>query len=58
MTFRVSILGRAERDFRSILSFIAERSKPGAVAWAKAFDAALARLEQRADSFPQAVENE
>ena len=56
--FRVTILGRAKRDFRSTLRYIAEHSKPGAVAWAKAFDKALARLEQGAESFPQAAENE
>lgn len=58
MKFTVIILRAAERDFNGILEYIAAHSKAGAEAWAKAFDKALARLEDSANSFPLAAENE
>ena len=58
MKFTVITLLAAERDFNKILEYIAARSKAGAQAWAKAFDKALARLEESADSYPLAAENE
>src|SRR5204863_6724156 len=54
----VNILRAAERDYNEILEYIAARSKPGAEAWARAFDKALARLEESADSCPVAAETE
>jgi plasmid stabilization system protein ParE len=58
MRFTVNALGSAERDFQGILAYIAVRSKAGAEAWEKAFDKALAHLEESADSCPLAAENE
>lgn len=58
MKFHVKTLRKAKQDYHVILEYIAERSKPGAVAWARAFDKALARLEESADTFPLAPENE
>ena len=58
MKFRVKTLRRARRASDQILAYIADRSTSGAIAWAKAYDAALARLEEAADSFPLAPENE
>ena len=58
MKFTVITLRAAERDFNGILEFLAARSKSGAEAWATAFDKALARPEESADSCPLAAENE
>lgn len=58
MRFAVNALRAAERDYNKILEYIAARSKTGATAWAKAFDKALAHLEQNADSCPLAAEDE
>jgi plasmid stabilization system protein ParE len=58
MKFRVKTLRRAERQYTGFLSYIAERSKAGATAWARAFDAALARLEISAGTFPLAAESD
>ena len=58
MKFTVVTLRAAERDFQGILEYIAARSKTGATAWAKAFDKALAYLEESADSCPLAPEND
>jgi plasmid stabilization system protein ParE len=58
MNFTVITLRAAERDFNGMLEHIAVRSKAGAEAWARAFDKALARLEESADSCPLAAENE
>ena len=58
MNFTVNILRAAERDYNEILEYIAARSKAGAEACARAFDKALAYLEENADSCPVAAENE
>jgi plasmid stabilization system protein ParE len=58
MKFKVVTPRAAERDFNGILEYIASRSKAGAEAWASAFDKALARLEESADSCPLALEND
>ncbi len=58
MKFNVITLRAAERDFNTILEYLAARSKAGAEVWARAFDKALARLEESADSCPLAGENE
>ncbi len=44
MTFRVSILRRAEQDAQKIFDWIAERSPDGAVRWWSAFVTAAAQL--------------
>ena len=58
MTFNVKTLRAAERDFNKILTYLAARSKSGAIAWAKAFDKALSHLESNAESCPLAAEDE
>jgi plasmid stabilization system protein ParE len=58
MKFAVVTPRAAERDFNRIMEYIAARSKAGAEAWARAFDKALVRLEDDADSCPFAAENE
>jgi plasmid stabilization system protein ParE len=58
MRFTVLTLRAAERDCSVILEYLAARSKSGAEAWARAFDGALAYLEENADSCPLAVEDE
>lgn len=58
MKYTVTVLRNARRDYERILEYIADRSKPGAAAWAKSFDTALRRLEEFADSCPLAVEDE
>ena len=57
MKFTVIALRAAERDFNGMLEYLAIRSKAGAEAWARAFDKALARLEESANSCPLAAEN-
>jgi plasmid stabilization system protein ParE len=58
MKFIVTTLRSAERDCNRILEYIAARSKSGAEGWARAFDKALAYLEENAASCPLAAENE
>lgn len=58
MNFRIRILRRARRAYNQILAYIAERSPSGATAWGNAFDAALERLEESADTFAVAWESE
>src|SRR5262245_53908127 len=58
MKFTVITLRAAERDLNKMLEYIAARSRTGAEAWARAYDNALAYLEQNADSCPLAAENE
>ena len=58
MTFAVHELRRAKLDKRSILVWLLERSHLGGRAWLKAYDDLLVRLEQDADKFGQAPENE
>lgn len=50
MRFKVRTLRRAAHDYERILAYIAGQSRAGAVAWAGAFDAALARLEDAAEN--------
>jgi len=58
MKFTVLTLRAAERDFNGMLEYIAARSAAGAEAWAKAFDKALAYVEEHADACPLAAEND
>lgn len=58
MKFTVITLRAAERDCNGILHYLATRSKTGAAAWARAFDKALAHLEEHADACPLAAEND
>jgi plasmid stabilization system protein ParE len=58
MKFTVLTLRAAERDSNDILEYLAARSTAGAEAWARAFDKALAYLEEHADACPLAAEND
>ena len=58
MKFNVIALRRARNDYHIILGYLAGRTKQGAVAWAKAYDKALQRLETTTDTLPLAPENE
>ncbi len=58
MKFRVRILQRAQLDFREILKWLGTRSRSGASSWARAFDEALARLENDPASYPLAPESD
>ena len=58
MKFTVHIQRSARRDFNSIIDYIGERSASGAIAWGHAFDKALARLEEFADTMAPAEEDE
>ena len=58
MRFFVRELPRAIEDKRQILRWLLERSRQGAAAWLNAYDDALQRLEQNADSYGQAPEND
>ena len=57
MSFAVHELPRAKEDKRQIVEWLLERSRPGAAAWLTAFDDAVERLEQNADSYGDALEN-
>ena len=58
MRFSVHELPRAKEDKRQILVWLLERSRQGAAAWLSAYDDALQRLDQDADSYGQAPEND
>lgn len=58
MRFSVHELPRAKEDKRQILQWLLKRSRQGAAAWLSAYDGALRRLEQNADSYGQALEND
>lgn len=58
MKFRVRVLRRAVQDVREIAKWIAERSRPGAESWLKAWERLLDRLAESADSFAIAEEND
>lgn len=58
MSFHARVLSRARREYDNCLTYIAARSKPGAVAWARAFDRMLTRIEADPEVFPLAVEDE
>ena len=58
MKFKVHIQASARKDYNSIIDFIDGRSEAGAIAWGHAFDKALARLEEFADTMALAEEDE
>jgi hypothetical protein len=58
MRFSVHELPRAKEDKRQILLWLLGRSRHGAAAWLSAYDDAIQRLEQDANSYGQAPENE
>ena len=58
MRFSVHELPRAREDKRQILEWLLERSRQGAAAWLSAYDDALQRLEQNADSYGEGLEND
>ena len=58
MRFSVHELPRAKEDKRQILQWLLERCRQGAAAWLTAYDDTLLRLEQYADSYGEAPEND
>lgn len=58
MKFAVQIQRSARRDYNTIVDYIGDRSQAGAIAWGQAFDQALARLEESADTMARAQEDE
>jgi hypothetical protein len=58
MRFRVDYLPSAERDVRSILRWLADRSPGGAASWYRICIATIDRLETSADTFSLAAEND
>lgn len=58
MNFAVQELPRAKEDKQAILEWLLERSRQGAAAWLDAYDDALARLRDHADTYGQALEND
>jgi len=57
MSYETILLPRAEADVDSILSYIWERSRQGAAAWATRWTEVLAELEERPLSFGLAPES-
>ena len=57
MKFTIRSTRTARREFDEIFDYIKSRSRPGADAWANAFEEALFRLEQNADGCPLAEES-
>jgi len=55
---KVVKLRRAEADVRVIATWLAERSRDGAARWLDAYEAALARLVENAESCSQAEEDD
>ena len=58
MTHLVRVSRSARADVRDISAYIAARSRPGAAAWRRAFQAMLKRLEDRPDGFALAPESD
>ncbi len=58
MSFTVHELPRAKADKRCMFRWLVERSPKGAAAWLNAYDALLRRLEEHAESFEEAQENQ
>ncbi len=58
MSYALTVLPRAEADFRVMYRYIQERSPDGAQRWREAFEKGLARLRQNALACGYAPENE
>ena len=58
MTYAVTITGPAQDDIRGVVSYIAERSPSGAIAWRRALDSCLERLRTRPESAGLAPESD
>jgi plasmid stabilization system protein ParE len=58
MSFAVQLLWRAERDVDQILAWLQQRSPQGAAAWHLAWKDTLRTLQESADTFGHAAENE
>jgi len=55
--FQIIVQPEAERTISEILTWVGERSPPGAIRWHAALLRAVDRLRQQADSFPLAHES-
>ena len=58
MRFSVHEMPRAKEDKRQMFLWLLGRSRQGAATWLSAYDDVLQRLEQDADSYGQAPEND
>ncbi len=58
MNFKVLELRRAQADVRGIAGWLAERSPQGAIAWLRAYDDMISRLEEQPFSCGPALERE
>ena len=58
MSFDVELSARAERDFQSIVDYLAKRSTSGATSWIDAFEAMTLALPASAETHPLAPEND
>ena len=58
MTHLVHVTRPAEDDVRATLRYLAARSRPGAHAWRRAFEAMLKRLEHRPEGYALAPEDD
>jgi plasmid stabilization system protein ParE len=58
MKFDVHLLWRAERDLDRIVTWLFERSPQGAAAWHRAWKETVGILQDSADSYGLAPENE
>jgi plasmid stabilization system protein ParE len=57
MSFNVRTSWIADAEVRRTFDYIRKRSPEGAASWLRAFEAALERLRERADSFGEAAES-
>lgn len=58
MSFKVFELRRAQADVRSIAGWLRQRSPQGAIAWLRAYDDMIGRLEEQPFSCGPALERE
>jgi plasmid stabilization system protein ParE len=58
MTYRVTVLARAETEIETILNWLAERSPRGAARWLDALEATLQTLTDNPHGFGLAAESD
>lgn len=58
MMFKVTTQPKAESDVLLVFEYLYSRSPSGADAWMKAYVNALGKLQQNADGYPVAEEND
>jgi plasmid stabilization system protein ParE len=58
VSYRIVIFRRARNDAQVIFDWIAEKSRPGALSWNSAMQAAIRRLKSNPQSFSLAEESD